>query len=321
MPGQAAREKEIQYRLLNVIDILEEEHLDCPPLPDEAAEQWTEAEIRAFFRSGGDARPGPVPPTVIQGLPGGTSYDHVGNDSWNHGPDAYHHGLKHNATVEAYQSCALQEGIPDRPHGLFPPNDPYLTSLAKTRGLSPFQKCQIGGSGEFEICKESWAAGEGGARKGIDFRYFFDVNTADSKERGGGGRLVGAVRFNEDASIGKGFWTTAHGGAMETVLDEATAEVCKISQAASAVTIEARFTMKKGVPLHTTLMVEATVTGVVSDGLRVNTEGAIKSVDGKTVYCTCKAQLVDFGGVRRITNTNHNMLDHKGSNSSLSSLG
>jgi len=59
--------------------------------------------------------------------------------SWNHGPDAYHHGLKHNATVEAYQSCALQEGIPDRPHGLFPPNDPYLTSLAKTRGLSPFQ--------------------------------------------------------------------------------------------------------------------------------------------------------------------------------------
>jgi hypothetical protein len=82
MPGQAAREKEIQYRLLNVIDILEEEHLDCPPLPDEAAEQWTEAEIRAFFRSGGDARPGPVPPTVIQGLPGGTSYDHVGNDRY-----------------------------------------------------------------------------------------------------------------------------------------------------------------------------------------------------------------------------------------------
>jgi len=85
--------------------------------------------------------------------------------------------------------------------------------------------------------------------------------------------------------------------------------------------LQARFAMKKGVPLHTTLMVEATVTGVVSDGLRVNTEGAIKSVDGKTVYCTCKAQLVDFGGVRRITNTNHNMLDHKGSNSSLSSLG
>jgi hypothetical protein len=51
---------------------------------------------------------------------------------------------------------------------------------------------------------------------------------------------VGAVRFGEDASIGVGFWTTAHGGAMETVLDEATAEVCKISQAASAVTIEVR---------------------------------------------------------------------------------
>jgi hypothetical protein len=59
--------------------------------------------------------------------------------SWNHGPDEYHNGLKHNATVEAYQSCALQEGIPDRPHGLFPPDDAFLTSLARTRGLVPFQ--------------------------------------------------------------------------------------------------------------------------------------------------------------------------------------
>jgi hypothetical protein len=86
MPGRAAREKELAYRLLNVIDILEEEHPDCSPLPEEATQQWTEAEIRAFFRSGGDERPGPLPPTCIVGLPGGTSYDHVGNDRCPHPP-------------------------------------------------------------------------------------------------------------------------------------------------------------------------------------------------------------------------------------------
>lgn len=37
--------------------------------------------------------------------------------------------------------------------------------------------------------------------------------------------IRGAVRFGDGAAIGDGFWTSAHGGAIETVLDEATAEL------------------------------------------------------------------------------------------------
>ena len=41
------------------------------------------------------------------------------------------------------------------------------------------------------------------------------------------GALRGAVRFGDGAAIGNGFFTTAHGGAIETALDEATAELVR----------------------------------------------------------------------------------------------
>ena len=54
------------------------------------------------------------------------------------------------------------------------------------------------------------------------------------------GTLSGAVRLGERASIGFGTWTSAHGGAVESVLDEATAELTKMEWATMVSTIEAR---------------------------------------------------------------------------------
>ena len=54
------------------------------------------------------------------------------------------------------------------------------------------------------------------------------------------GTLVGAVRLGERASIGFGTWTSAHGGAIESVLDEATAELAKMEWATMVSTIEVR---------------------------------------------------------------------------------
>ena len=71
---------------------------------------------------------------------------------------------------------------------------------------------------------------------------------------------------------------------------------------AAGVTIEASFQLKKACPLNTTLLCEASVKSVQSDGLRVHTEGIIKHPDG-TVYAIAKAQLVDYGRIRRDTNT------------------
>lgn len=39
------------------------------------------------------------------------------------------------------------------------------------------------------------------------------------------GTIQGAVRFGDGACIGNGFWMSAHGGSIETALDEATAEL------------------------------------------------------------------------------------------------
>lgn len=54
------------------------------------------------------------------------------------------------------------------------------------------------------------------------------------------GTLAAAARMGETASIGHGFWTPAHGGAIESLLDEATAELVMMEWAPLVVTIEVR---------------------------------------------------------------------------------
>ena len=54
------------------------------------------------------------------------------------------------------------------------------------------------------------------------------------------GTLTGAARLGEQAAIGYGAWVTAHGGAIESLLDESTAEVAKMALSPIMSTIEAR---------------------------------------------------------------------------------
>ena len=49
-------------RRINLIDILEDDEPDCPPPPENAAEDWTEDEIRAYFASNGETVPAPKAP-------------------------------------------------------------------------------------------------------------------------------------------------------------------------------------------------------------------------------------------------------------------
>ena len=54
--------------------------------------------------------------------------------------------------------------------------------------------------------------------------------------------------------------------------------------------------LKKPCPLNTSLVVEATVVSIVSDGLRINTEAKLQSFGpDPVVYATCKVQIVDYG--------------------------
>lgn len=303
MPGSKARQAEMELRLMNLIDILQDEAPDCPAPPESAAALWTEAEVRNFFRSNGTELPakksggakGEPLPEVTPGQPGGGSLAFVGTDDWAKPPDQVKHGQAFNATIDNYQRLAIQIGIPDRPHGHFPPGDPVLAHIAGVAGMKPFQKLLVGASGELELVHGSWAVGDNAAKNGIDLRYFFDTSTAKAEK---GNRLMAAVRFSDDAAIAKGFWTSAHGGAVETVLDEATAEIAKIAKAATATTISATFQIKKPCPLNTSLLIEASIVSVVSNGLRINTEASLKGLDG-SVYATAVAQLVDMGRIAR----------------------
>lgn len=204
-------------------------------------------------------------------------------------PDAVR---KNQATGNAagYKAQAKRDGIPFRPHGLFPPGDQLLQTLAATPNCWPFEKHLPGAQSPYELLPQGgWITGDASAERGVDLRLFYKEPAQGCS---GGGSVVGAVRFGEGASIGIGFYLSAHGGAIETALDEATAELAKIEFVPFLSTREATFAIKKPVPLHTTLGVRCVITQ--QKGIRCWVDGSIESADGSEVYATCKAQLVDM---------------------------
>ena len=114
----------------------------------------------------------------------------------------------------------------------------------------------------------------------------------DAAEGEAFGSLLAAVRLGGGASIGDGFYVTAHGGCIESILDEATAELAKCVFVPFVSTVEITFRISKPVPLHESLLVECKVKE--QRGIRMWVEGALKSADGSVTLATCTAQLVDM---------------------------
>lgn len=192
-------------------------------------------------------------------------------------------------TPEVYRQQARRDGIAHRPHGLFPPGDALLTRLAVTPGFWPFEKHLPGAASPYEtLPRGGWITGDAAAQRGVDLRLFYQVSEAPGQP----GVVAGAVRFGDGAAIGVGFHLSAHGGACETVLDEATAELGKCEFQPFLSTREATFAIKRPVPLHTTLAVRCWITQ--RKGIRCWVEGRIESADGSVEYVTATAQLVDM---------------------------
>ena len=168
-----------------------------------------------------------------------------------------------------------------------------LGRIAAEPGLLPFQKQLLDGSGTLRCAEVSWPVGDDAAARGIDLRYYTQGPGPSLGERA---TLVAAVRFGYRAGIGgEGFFLSAHGGAVESVFDETTAELVKASLGPLASTIEFSAKIKKPVPLHTSLRLECAITSVA--GLRVNTSGRLLDGAG-TELASCTAQLVDLGQLR-----------------------
>ena len=285
---QAERETEMRRRLETLVELLSDEEPErAGGLPADAASTWSEAAVRRYFATGelpadditdlklpGGGRPQPrcspaePPPALLQ--------------------------AQNALTADAYRQTVIAAGIPLRRHGLFPPGDATLLSFVADSNLRGFQKHLVDASGTLRLAQVSWPVGDDAAERGIDLRYFFD----SSKGCGAGARLVAVVRYNRRAAIGADCFTSTHGGAIETAFDETTAELAKITVAPTATTIEFHATIKKPVPLDTTLILECTLESIPPGGLRINTCGTLKDSRG-VLLATCTAQLVDVAKLRK----------------------
>ena len=193
--------------------------------------------------------------------------------------------------VARYQANILATGIPPRRFGLFPPDDALLKRLTTTH--KPYTKAlphlTADGTFAFATVADGWASGESAARHGMDLRMFIKPGAEQ--------KLVGALRFSDYAMIGRGAPNSSiHGGAVETALDEATAECAKSKLYSVAVTTSIEFKITKAVQPQTTYLVECEVTKKMSD-IRHEIMGYIKDADGKVTVATAKAVLADLAGI------------------------
>ena len=149
-----------------------------------------------------------------------------------------------------YQNQVIRDGIPFRKAGLFPPNEEFLTMLSQdrkpcTKGLPA--KTMDGGR-EFGVAENGWASGDNACEHGMDLRWFIKPGLDDKT-------LMAAVRFSDFACIGAGYMKGVHGGAVETCLDEATAECAKTKLFPVATTSKISFAIKRPLEAHTTYRV------------------------------------------------------------------
>ena len=212
-------------------------------------------------------------------------------------------------TPEDYRKAAFATGIPYRPHGLFPPNDKLLTELSTDPTFHPFMKhvpCER--PHDFVVAPGCWASGDSAAKAGLDVRHFykFPQNGCDH------GELHGAVRAGDGAAICLHGYTTAHGGSIETILDECTAEIAKCEFAPTATTINFKVNLKKPFPLHRTCRILCKIKSISSNKLRIVTTGEIYDAEDDTLLVTCEAELVDVARISANTQEIQNKMKSNG---------
>ena len=290
-----AREAELVERLGALADVLaeeaENEGCSVAELPEDAPWRWTEAEIRAFFRE--QYRRGPEAPAGVCSIVAQFQARGAGASATK--PPQALVRAQEAVTARGYAAAALRNGIPERLCSLFPPDDPLLASLESDPCLMPFQKHLLDGEGEQALVEQSWAAGDSAAHHGLDMRTYLHAPTADLET---GNRLTAAVRFGEGAAIGSGHWLSAHGGAISTALDEATAELVKITHAPLATTAEISYKLTRPVDLNLSHRVEAEVMEVRGGGLKIVVKGELFDPDGN-LCAACTATLANLQMLRK----------------------
>ena len=194
-----------------------------------------------------------------------------------------------------YQEQVLRDGVPSRPSGLFPPDDEVLSTFISagwtccTMGLP---HATVGGGHAFGTVADGWACGDNAIAHGLDLRWFIKPGFEEPLS------LVAAVRFSQYAQIGRGFDISVHGGAIETCLDEATAECAKCKLFPMAITYSIEFKIKKPVAPNATYQVRCVVEKEHIKGLKYDVVGKLCDASGEE-YAGCKAVMVNAEAMRQ----------------------
>mmetsp|Transcript_8762 Transcript_8762/g.17646 ORF Transcript_8762/g.17646 Transcript_8762/m.17646 type:complete len:317 (+) Transcript_8762:75-1025(+) len=289
-----------------LVGALQAEYFCDDLVPPPEAFGWEETRLRSFFESGGDAEP--VPPAaaaapdraaVVPGQPGGGRLQPITELNPPVDVPTLAPTLKALvggdgvAAAMRYQQSAIAAGIPDLQEGLFPPGDALLKQLSTQ--YQPYTKAlvakTVGGGFGWQRVPNGWSCGGSACSHGIDLRFF----VLPGKEP----KLLGALRFSDGALIGRGFaGTSVHGGAVETALDEATAECCKCKIFPVASTVKIEFKISRRVVPQTTYRVECELLKILSANLKCDVAGRIIELDPDTrgnqvVVASCVATMAN----------------------------
>lgn len=193
--------------------------------------------------------------------------------------------------VKGYQEFALAAAIPSREAGLFTADDEAI-GLLLTSGLKPFTKAlpmpTADGGLALACVADGWASGDSATQHGMDLRMFINPGTEEQT-------LQAVVRFGDYAMIGRGFkGMTVHGGAIETCLDETTAELVKFKLYPMAATTSITFNIKKAVETQTTYLIKCEVVKEMIKNIKCEVTGKLTDMQG-SLFADCTAVLVNGG--------------------------
>ena len=127
----------------------------------------------------------------------------------------------------------------------------------------------------------------GAIEHGMDLRWFIKPGMEEQT-------LLAAVRFSDYACVGRGIGRGVHGGAIETCLDEATAECAKTKLFPLATTAKIEFKISKPVEANVTYRVFCRVSKESMKGAMYEVTGEITDAKDESVrFALCTAQMAN----------------------------
>ena len=122
------------------------------------------------------------------------------------------------------------------------------------------------------VAEDGWCSGDNACKHGMDLRMFIEPGFKSKT-------LKAAVRFSDYACIGRGLAPSVHGGAIESAMDEATAETAKSKLFPYATTVSLDFKIKKAPQPHTTYLLKCEVTKEHLEHIKYDVTCEMRAID------------------------------------------